>query len=201
MPVPTSFFSAIHQRDALCSPGEGLCSFGIKNILRDNAVPTMYNLTAYSGDCKTAGSTMTVNAEANSFLSYDSGLPFTVETRSVDSNNGGGTAFMYAGLEFGGMKNGLKKNCGGCRYPFVGPGCSPNWDKATCKVVRVADEAVDQDIRWKSVDTEGAWAAAIADWNAQNNRGGLTFSAQISNFFKGPPQFNCEDTSNGSGCR
>jgi hypothetical protein len=204
----TASGAAIQKRDVFCSPGEGLCAYGIQSNLRDSgAVATSWDVTVYDSACnKIGGTTFPV---LNSFPSLDSQLPFTIETDHIDYNTGATTAFRYAGLTFGGLNNGLKWGCAACDngkaeccgYAFVGPGCSPAWDKATCTTVPITDESIDQAVRWRSVDTEGAWTAAIAAWNAEPNKGGLTFSAEISNFFHGPSGFNCADTSDGSGCR
>ena len=49
------------------------------------------------------------------------------------------------------------------------------------------------------MNTEDAWTAAINAWNA-NGGNGLTFPQAISNFFHGPEQMLCGDTSARDGC-
>ena len=74
------------------------------------------------------------------------------------------------------------------------------WNTAQCTQPEITDASIDQTIRWNSVDTEGAWKAALDDWHTKGSAGGLTFTQAVSNFFHGPEQMLCGDTSARDGC-
>ncbi len=55
----------------------------------------------------------------------------------------------------------------------------------------VTDAAIDQARRWNTLDSEGAWTAAVDSWTSKPSSNGLQFPQQISNFFHGPDQVFC----------
>ena len=73
------------------------------------------------------------------------------------------------------------------------------WQTATCTTHEVTDASIDQGKRWNSVDTEGAWTAAVNSWKSGAGNG-LTFTQQISNFFHGPDQMFCGNEGARDGC-
>lgn len=75
----------------------------------------------------------------------------------------------------------------------------PAWDKAQCTTTEVTDASINPVLRWDFVNTEDAWTAALANWAKKGNNG-LTFPQEISNFFQGPEQMLCGDTSSRDGC-
>ncbi|KAM0796585.1 hypothetical protein BDR22DRAFT_825040 [Usnea florida] len=76
---------------------------------------------------------------------------------------------------------------------------APAWATAQCTTPDVTDAAINPSDRWKSVDTEDAWTAAVASWTSSPNNP-LTFPQQISNFFHGPDQMLCGQTTARDGC-
>ena len=73
------------------------------------------------------------------------------------------------------------------------------WQNATCTTHEVTDASIDQAKRWNSVDTEGAWTAAVNSWKSGAGNG-LTFTQQMSNFFHGPDQMFCGNEGARDGC-
>ena len=86
---------------------------------------------------------------------------------------------------------------GGGEPPTESQAPSDAWMTAQCTTPDVTDASIDQDIRWNSVDTEDAWTAAEASWALDDT---LSFPQQISNFFNGPEQMLCGQTSARDGC-
>ena len=76
---------------------------------------------------------------------------------------------------------------------------SDAWEQAQCTTPDITNAALPQDQRWNSVDTEDAWVAAVQSWTS-NPSNSLTFPQQISNFFNGPEQMLCGQTSARDGC-
>ena len=76
---------------------------------------------------------------------------------------------------------------------------APAWATAQCTTPDVTNAAINPSDRWKSVDTEDAWTAAVASWTSNPNNP-LTFPQQISNFFHGPDQMLCGQTTARDGC-
>ena len=76
---------------------------------------------------------------------------------------------------------------------------SDAWEQAQCTTPDITNAALPQDQRWNSVDTEDAWVAAVSSWTS-NPSNSLSFPQQISNFFNGPEQMLCGQTSARDGC-
>ena len=84
--------------------------------------------------------------------------------------------------------------------PQVDATASPRpYDQYECTQPEITNAAIDTTIRWNSVNTEDGWTAAVASWTSNRNTG-LSFAQQISNFFHGPEQVHCEQTSARDGC-
>ena len=76
---------------------------------------------------------------------------------------------------------------------------APAWQTAQCTTPDVTNAATNPQQRWDSVDTEDAWTAAVNSWTS-NTANPLTFPQQISNFFHGPDQMLCGQTTARDGC-
>lgn len=73
------------------------------------------------------------------------------------------------------------------------------FDQYQCTQPEITDAAVDPTQRWDSINTEDGWKAAVKSWTS-NEKTGLTFPQQISNFFHGPENMFCGATSARDGC-
>ena len=77
---------------------------------------------------------------------------------------------------------------------------SASFETALCTNPDIADASIAPNERWDAVDTSDAWNAAVDSWTSRASSKGLTFPQQISNFFNGPDQMLCGDTSARDGC-
>ena len=75
-----------------------------------------------------------------------------------------------------------------------------SFETALCTNPDIADASIAPNERWDAVDTSTAWTAAVDSWTSRPSTNGLTFPQQISNYFNGPDQMLCGDTSARDGC-
>ncbi|KAG8530286.1 uncharacterized protein KY384_004788 [Bacidia gigantensis] len=74
-----------------------------------------------------------------------------------------------------------------------GPPTSPNdWKTLKCTIPAVTDATQNPSIRWKGVDADDAWKAALEYASTTANPAQLSFSQLISQFFHGPDNMHCE---------
>lgn len=62
------------------------------------------------------------------------------------------------------------------------------------------DANQDPKVRWYGLDAQRAWSAASMSWDANHTSSYLNFPEYINNFFQGPDNMNCGETTDNSGC-
>jgi hypothetical protein len=83
--------------------------------------------------------------------------------------------------------------------PLVHANRLPSRQNVSCSQAPITDAAASAQARWVAALADDAWNAAMAAWGNYTLQSGstlLNFPEFVSNFFGGPPGWNCQDIGN-----